>query len=111
MSSLRVTFSSVRVTFGVIAVALVLFMWGMWRETAVIAANTPVADEWPTAAVSEPIAFEPVAEERELREPVMDRYGNEVHRAVGDYRIDVRGDVYERHSPHTALPTLPPPGA
>jgi hypothetical protein len=43
--------------------------------------------------------------------PLVDRYGNEVERAVGEYRIDYRGEVYERHSPQTALPRLGSPGA
>ena len=33
-----------------------------------------------------------------------DMYGNEIEEALGDYRIDFRGDVYERHAPQTALP-------
>lgn len=42
-------------------------------------------------------------------EPHFDLYGNEIEDAVGDYRIDPRGDVYERHSPDTEVPRLPPP--
>jgi hypothetical protein len=38
--------------------------------------------------------------------PLVDRYGNEVERAVGEYHIDYRGEVFERHSPQTALPKL-----
>jgi hypothetical protein len=29
--------------------------------------------------------------------------GNEVDDAVGDYRVDRRGEMYERHAPDTAL--------
>lgn len=39
----------------------------------------------------------------------LDRYGNEVEDAVGDYRLDRRGEMYELHSPDTALPQLGPP--
>jgi len=39
----------------------------------------------------------------------IDVFGNEVDEAVGDYRVDVRGDLYERHSPDTEVPKLPPP--
>ena len=42
-------------------------------------------------------------------EPRVDLYGNEVEEAVGDYRIDVRGDVYERHSPDTEVTQLAAP--
>ena len=39
----------------------------------------------------------------------LDLYGNEIADAVGDYRIDVRGDVYERHSPGTEVTQLAAP--
>jgi hypothetical protein len=40
---------------------------------------------------------------------VVDRYGNLIEKAIGDYRIDPRGDIFERHSPTTAVPRLPDP--
>lgn len=43
-------------------------------------------------------------------EPKIDRYGNQVHEAVGDYRVDQRGVLYERHAPDKPLPKLGPPG-
>jgi hypothetical protein len=39
-----------------------------------------------------------------------DLYGNEIDEAVGDYRIDERGEIYERHSPDTAVLKLKPAG-
>jgi hypothetical protein len=36
-------------------------------------------------------------------EPRVDLNGNEVDAAVGDYRVDKRGEMYERHAPDTAL--------
>jgi len=39
----------------------------------------------------------------------IDVFGNEVDEAVGDYRVDARGDLYERHSPDTEVPKLRPP--
>jgi hypothetical protein len=42
-------------------------------------------------------------------EPRVDLYGNEVEAAVGDYRIDVRGGIYERHSPETEVTRLGAP--
>ena len=45
----------------------------------------------------------------ETAEPRMDRFGNEVDDAIGDYRIDTRGNVYESHSPETAISILGPP--
>jgi hypothetical protein len=39
----------------------------------------------------------------------IDLYGNEVEDAVGDYRIDFDGEVYERHSPDTDVARLASP--
>ena len=39
----------------------------------------------------------------------IDVFGNEVDEAVGDYRVDMRGDLYERHSPDTEVLKLRPP--
>jgi hypothetical protein len=44
------------------------------------------------------------------REPRFDLNGNEVEDAVADYRVDLRGGIYERHSPDTAVSKLGPPG-
>jgi hypothetical protein len=43
--------------------------------------------------------------------PRMDVYGNEVEDAVGDYRVDGTGDLYESHSPDTEVARLGTPGA
>jgi hypothetical protein len=40
----------------------------------------------------------------------VDRYGNPIETAIGDYRIDWRGEIYERHSPDTAVLRLGAPG-
>jgi hypothetical protein len=42
-------------------------------------------------------------------EPRVDLNGNEIDDAVGDYRIDGRGEMYERHAPDTALLRLGAP--
>jgi len=42
-------------------------------------------------------------------EPRLDLNGNEIDEAVGDYRIDRRGEMYERHAPDTALLHLSAP--
>lgn len=39
----------------------------------------------------------------------VDLNGNEIDDAVGDYRVDLRGEMYERHAPDTALPHLGEP--
>jgi hypothetical protein len=45
----------------------------------------------------------------ELDEPRIDLYGNEIQDAVGDYRVDPGGDLYEGHSPDTEVLHLAPP--
>ena len=42
-------------------------------------------------------------------EPRVDLNGNEIDEAVGDYRVDRRGEMYERHAPDTALIHLSAP--
>ena len=41
--------------------------------------------------------------------PNVDIYGNEVDRAVGGYRVDPAGELYEEHNPDTAVLKLGPP--
>ena len=43
--------------------------------------------------------------------PRLDVFGNPIDEAMGDYRIDGRGDIYERHAPDTAVLKLSAPGA
>jgi hypothetical protein len=42
-------------------------------------------------------------------EPRSDLNGNKIDAAVGDYRVDTRGEMYERHAPDTALIHLSAP--
>jgi len=63
-----------------------------------------------TTAVSAIAIAEPDDAEQ-YAQPRIDVYGNEIDEAVGDYRVDPRGDMYERHSPDTALLKLTPAGA
>lgn len=42
-------------------------------------------------------------------DPRVDLNGNEIDDAVSDYRVDGRGDMYERHAPDTALLHLSAP--
>ena len=46
----------------------------------------------------------------ELLEPKIDLFGNAIDDAVTDYRLDERGDLYESHSPDTAILKLGPAG-
>jgi hypothetical protein len=55
----------------------------------------------PNATLIDLLGEDPVA-----TEPRIDIYGNEIHDAVGDYRVDPGGDVYENHAPDTEVPRL-----
>ena len=48
---------------------------------------------------------------RHVNSPTTDMYGNDVQRAMGGYRVDLRGDLYEEHSPDTAVLKLGPPSS
>jgi hypothetical protein len=41
----------------------------------------------------------------------IDRFGNRIDRAIGDYRVDPRGDIFEWHSPSTAVSRLADPSS
>jgi hypothetical protein len=42
-------------------------------------------------------------------QPRVDLNGNEIDAAIGDYRVDRNGEMYEEHSPETALLHLSAP--
>ena len=97
--------SSLRIVGGTLGAAILVLAWSIGRETI---AGPLDRDAWvrrSTPAVSEGNAPHRAARPGRL----IDRYGNELERAVTDYRIDYRGDLYERHSPQTAVPRLGPP--
>ena len=49
------------------------------------------------------------ASQEELARLRPDLNGNEIDDAVSDYRVDRRGEMYERHAPDTALLRLSAP--
>lgn len=102
--------SSIRVVVGIICVVLVLVARGIWSETAIPASGARIEYDAGTTAVSDP------ADSAELpwdggESHRVDRYGNPIETAIGDYRIDRSGEMYERHSPDTAVPRLGVPSA
>jgi hypothetical protein len=79
--------------------------WGIETATAVPSwsraygsTTTTISDRWGD--------YMPRDRERGF---IVDRYGNPIEEAMGDYRVDPRGDIFERHSPTTAVPRLPDP--
>lgn len=82
----------------------------MWtKHTApprIVVAAQPRADT--TSVLDESVNSEGVRDQ-DWAEPRVDLNGNEIDDAVGDYRVDPRGEMYERHAPETALIHLAPP--
>ena len=100
--------SSLRVTIGIIYIAIALIARGIWVETSTPAAARFIPDASPTTAVSDFADPDgPPLDWSESRR--MDRYGNPIETAIGDYRVDPRGEMYERHSPETAVTRLAVP--
>ena len=99
--------------------ALVAFLWFailstgsyMWTKHATPDPIDIVADPGvDTTSVLDETAKSTVKSDRTWHDdwvaPRIDLNGNEINDAVGDYRVDGRGELYERHAPDTALPHL-----
>ena len=56
-----------------------------------------------TTSVSDSAPRALPARDDDWAEPRVDLNGNEIDEAVSDYRVDGRGEMYERHAPDTAL--------
>ena len=102
-----------RLLMGAIWVLAAIAGHEMWtpRVSAV-----PEARQTETTSISIPLVEDAAAEEATAeadpyRQPEFDLYGNQIDQAVGDYRVDPLGDLYEQHSPDTALLKLAPPEA
>ena len=83
---------------------------GIWSETAIQAPEPRIEYGAGTTAVSDP-ADEELPWDETGASGRVDRYGNPIETAIGDYRIDRSGEMYERHSPDTAVPRLGVPSA
>ena len=99
-----------RVRAVVLAVAVAIAISTAWSRHAV---RTPLPSlHLPTPHTT--TVIESVAPALPFRtevpaEPRLDVNGNEVDDAVGDYRIDRGGEMFERHAPDTALLHLSAP--
>jgi hypothetical protein len=60
-------------------------------------------------AASGEVISAPNTEDEGPADPRVDLLGNEIEDAVADYRFDIGGGIYERHSPETAVPRLGSP--
>jgi hypothetical protein len=102
-----VVMNGARPIITVFLAAIALVAWGMWSEEGHLS-SSPYALEELNPTVSD---YADALPEVRRQEFIVDRYGNRIEEAVGDYRVDPRGDIFERHSPATAVPRLPDPSA
>ena len=109
-----------RVIVGLLWLTILVIVAGAWGAGARAAkpANTPKAQQQrpveqpihPSANVADDAdPAEPQHEDTSEAEPDVDLFGNEIERAVSDYRVDFDGDLYESHSPDTAITHLTAP--
>jgi hypothetical protein len=93
-----------------VGAAVLLFLMlgvgrGVWQARP--AAQASSHDVSPATAILEPNAE--LMRDHDFAAPRVDLFGNEIDDAVGDYRVDRTGDIYERHSPDTEVAKLRPP--
>jgi len=92
--------------FRVIAfVVAIAFVVGAHSVTPIAAYASSLVSSIPDVSGPGPIQSDILGPDADA----IDVFGNEVEEAVCDYRVDVRGDLYERHSPETEVPRLRPP--
>ena len=106
--------SRLRLLMGVLWVLAAVAGYEMWTPSASPGPRAARLTE--TTSISIPLVEHAGAEEASTTadpdtQPQFDVYGNQIDDAVGDYRVDPRGDLYEQHAPDTALLKLGPAGA
>jgi len=117
-----------------VAFRLLLCLWGqdamtverVWAAALGLTMVFAVSNAWTTQSATRPLppitipamhttAVTDIAprvlptRDEDWAEPRTDLNGNEIDDAVGDYRVDRRGEMYERHAPDTALLHLSAP--
>jgi len=95
----------IRVLAWFLALSL-LVAWGDTWMAQPSADATRIPAEFPATAILDQVFDEP--RETDVAMPKIDVHGNEVNDAVGDYRVDRQGEIYERHSPDTEVRKLRP---
>ena len=99
-----------RIWAAVLAMAMIAAVSNLWTKQSQTRQVHAIAQPAPaTTSVIDSTARELPAASQEWAEPHLDLNGNEIDEAVGDYRIDRRGEMYERHAPDTALLRLSAP--
>ena len=100
-----------RVSIVVIVVSVVAVVCQLWVLHSSARAPHAIALPTHTATTSVLDTGFPTTETRsdDWAEPLLDLNGNEIDEAVGDYRVDRAGELYERHAPDTAVLHLSDP--
>lgn len=99
-----------RVWAAILAMAVLAAVSNVWTKHPQTRQQFSIAQPPPaTTSVIDSKARELPTSEDGWAEPRLDVNGNEIDEAVGDYRIDSRGEMYERHAPDTALLRLSAP--
>lgn len=86
-------------------------MWHSPAPSPIAATSAEITAPVPPVAgavTGEPVV-EPGDSDDDGPDQRFDLFGNEIEEAVEDYRIDLGGGVYERHSPETAVAKLGSP--
>ena len=94
-----------------IGLSIIFALSAAWGQRSTLHSQHAIAFPPPNATTSVLDAGTPSLPQRDAdwAEPRVDLNGNEVDVAVGDYRVDRRGEMYERHAPDTALLHLSAP--
>ena len=102
---------TVKVIWGLLLGLATLFgASNLWTQESAVRPNAAIESR----GASTTSFIDSVGENAEARaddwaEPRFDIHGNEIDNAVGDYRVDKGGELYERHAPDTALLRLSAP--
>ena len=99
-----------RIWVAVLGITMVVAVSNVWTKQSATrqlpAITIPAAH---TTAVSDNGPRVLPTRDDDWADPRVDLNGNEIDDAVSDYRVDRRGEMYERHAPDTALLHLSAP--
>ena len=100
-----------RVWIAVIGLLIVFALCEGWVQRFTVHSQRAIAVPYPHTTTSVLDIGTSALRQRDddWAEPRVDLNGNEVDAAVGDYRVDRSGEMYERHAPDTALIHLSSP--
>jgi len=99
-----------RVWFAAIGMAIIFVGSNMWtKQSATRQIQVIARPSTRTTSVIDNSTRTLPAHGDDWSEPRVDLNGNEIDAAVSDYRVDRRGEMYERHAPDTALLRLSAP--